>query len=180
MGITEKKNKIRNKIKDKKKTLSIQYIKNASDLIFQKIEKLEEFQSANTVMLYWSLPVEVFTHDFILKWYNKKQIILPVVAGDVLEIGIFTGIGNMVNSKNFGLFNPTGITFNKPEEIDLIIVPGIAFDWNNNRLGHGKAYYDKFLPGTRAFKIGVCFDFQLLDEIPVTETDVKMDLVVTD
>ncbi len=69
--------------------------------------------------------------------------------------------------------------FADPKDIDLVITPGLAFDHNNNRLGHGKGYYDRLLAGMRAFKIGVCFNFQLFNEIPYTLNDVKMDMVIT-
>ena len=64
-------------------------------------------------------------------------------------------------------------------KIDLIIVPGVGFDQNNNRLGYGKGFYDHFLKNKNIFKIGICFKEQLLDEIPVNEYDIKMDLIIT-
>lgn len=60
----------------------------------------------------------------------------------------------------------------------MVIVPGIAFDLNNNRLGRGKAYYDKFLEKINTVKIGLCFDFQIVDKVPIESTDIKMDLVL--
>ncbi len=69
--------------------------------------------------------------------------------------------------------------FEEVDKIDLIIVPGIAFDKSLNRLGRGKAYYDKLLKDSKAIKIGVCFDFQLLESVPVDKYDVKMDLIIT-
>lgn len=62
----------------------------------------------------------------------------------------------------------------------MIIVPGVAFDNNNNRLGRGKAYYDKLLKESKSYKVGVCFDFQLIEEVPVDEYDIKMDLIISE
>jgi 5-formyltetrahydrofolate cyclo-ligase len=59
-------------------------------------------------------------------------------------------------------------------------VPGIAFDRKMNRLGRGKGYYDRFLSKISAPKIGICFDFQLLDKIPAESTDIKMDYIVSE
>ena len=79
--------------------------------------------------------------------------------------------------------------FNVPEpkekkvfdkKIDVVLVPGVAFDKNFNRMGFGKGYYDKFLKEFEGIKIGVCHSFQLLDEIPSEAHDVKMDVIVTE
>ena len=79
----------------------------------------------------------------------------------------------------FGIMEPCGELFTDYEAIDVAIIPGMAFDRHGNRLGRGKGYYDRFLPllPTRVFKIGVCFPFQLLDDIPMEEHDIKMDVV---
>jgi 5-formyltetrahydrofolate cyclo-ligase len=64
-------------------------------------------------------------------------------------------------------------------KIDLVIAPGIAFDKNKSRLGRGKGYYDRFFINKRIVKIGVGFDFQLLESIPVNQFDIKMDKIIT-
>ena len=129
-------------------------------------------------MAYWSMPDEVFTHDFVLKWFNEKIMILPVVKGNDLELRVFSGIQNMSIGEAYDIEEPVGETFTRINEIDIIIVPGVAFDKNNNRLGRGKAYYDKLLKQTDAFKVGICFDIQYLENVPVDQHDVKMDLVI--
>lgn len=178
--INQKKNQIRKNIKELKKQFSLDLKKQKSEKIFSQLEKLNVFLQANTVMLYWSMNDEVFTHDFILKWHPEKKIILPSVKGDELELKVFEGIENLSSGESFGIEEPTGEVYSNQNEIDLIIVPGVAFDKQNNRLGRGKAYYDKLLKTSKAMKIGVCFDFQLLDSVPVDQYDVKMDLVISD
>lgn len=178
--IDQDKKELRKQIKELKQRVSIEDKKKKSHIIFNRIEQLLEFKTSKTVMVYWSMDDEVQTHDFILKWRKDKIIILPVVKGDELELRIFKGIDNMAIGQSFGISEPIGEKYDKPEDIDLIIVPGIAFDKNNNRLGRGKAYYDKLLEKTKAHKIGVCFDFQLVDYVPTDEHDVKMDLVISD
>ena len=66
------------------------------------------------------------------------------------------------------------------DDIDMIVVPGIAFDRNRNRLGRGKGYYDRLLSDLKASAVGLCFDFQLKDQIPVEPFDKKVDLVITE
>jgi len=120
----------------------------------------------------------VQTRDFVLKWFLNRTVLLPVVREDELELRLFTGEDKMVQGSSFGIYEPTGDVFEQIDSIDLIIVPGIAFDKNLNRLGRGKAYYDKLLCSTKAMKVGVCFDFQIVDNIPTESHDVKMDDVI--
>ena len=178
--IKEEKNKIRNDIRELKKRFSLSEMKSKSNIIFDQLEKLNEFKESKVVMAYWSMPDEVFTHDFVLKYYKEKEIILPVVQGDELELRIFNGLENLKEGASFGIKEPVGEAFHQLDQIDLIIVPGVAFDKNNNRLGRGKAYYDKILIQTKAFKVGVCFNFQMAPDVPVDQHDVKMDLVLHD
>jgi 5-formyltetrahydrofolate cyclo-ligase len=177
--IDEEKKALRKQIKEKKKAYSLEEKKEKSRLIFNQIEKLDAFKKAEIIMAYWSLSDEVFTHNFIQKHQNKKKIILPVVNGVFLDLKEFTGLSNLKTENYFGIGEPNGELFEQVNKIDLIIVPGVAFDKSMNRLGRGKAYYDKLLRNSQALKIGVCFDFQMLESVPVDKYDVKMDLILT-
>jgi 5-formyltetrahydrofolate cyclo-ligase len=84
----------------------------------------------------------------------------------------------MKPGEQFGILEPSGSEFNDRASIDLIIVPGIAFDQNNYRMGRGRGYYDKLLETTKAVRMGVCFNFQYLENIPVEMHDLPMDLVI--
>ncbi|MDA3954807.1 MAG: 5-formyltetrahydrofolate cyclo-ligase [Bacteroidales bacterium] len=178
--INQQKKEIRKQIKKLNDVVSIEDKKSKSKNIFKQIEDLNEFVKSEIIMLYWSMNDEVYTHDFIQKWANTKQIILPSVKGDKLELKFFTGIDDLVKGDSYGIGEPSGEIITNSDKIDLIIVPCVAFDKQNNRLGRGKAYYDKLLTTTKAYKIGVCFDFQLLDSVPVDVHDVKMDIVIAD
>jgi len=178
--INQQKKAFRVKVKELKKQVALEEKKRKSGVIFEQIENLADFKNADTIMAYWSMDDEVFTHDFVQKWYQYKKVILPSVKEDELELRVFKGVEKMKAGLAFGILEPTDIFEGDLSEIDLIIVPGVAFDLENNRLGRGKAYYDKLLINTRASKIGVCFDFQLFDKIPADEYDIKMDAVITD
>ena len=65
-------------------------------------------------------------------------------------------------------------------QFDIILVPGIAFDRDGNRMGFGKGFYDRFLMEGSGIKIGICYDFQLIDKIPISEYDVPVDIVITE
>lgn len=148
--------------------------------ILAALEAHPAFRAANTVLLYHSLNDEVDTHAFIRKWSNKKRILLPVVVGDDLELRIYTGPENMSICNIYGIEEPTGETFTDYAAIDFIVVPGVAFDTKGNRLGRGKGYYDRLLPRIpTAYKAGICFPFQLVEEIPAEPFDVRMDIIIT-
>lgn len=81
----------------------------------------------------------------------------------------------------FGISEPTGLTFDKLDEIDLIIVPGMAFDKEGHRLGRGKGFYDRFLSQPNimsTYKIGICLPHQLLEAIPTEAHDITMNEVI--
>ncbi len=179
-NLATQKNNLRKRIKVLKAELSLEEKRRRSVTILQQLEQQEAFQKARTIMIYWSMPDEVQTHDFVEKWYLQKQIILPSVCGDELELRIFEGKDRMKEGQAFCILEPT-TKFTDPEEIiDLIVVPGVAFDKENNRMGRGRGFYDKLLTKSSACKIGICFDFQLFEKIPVEHFDIPMDLVITE
>jgi 5-formyltetrahydrofolate cyclo-ligase len=175
--VTAKKAELRKEITDLKKQISPEQKQQEARAIFGKVETLPEFKSAENILLYWSTSDELPTHEIIEKWSNRKQIILPTVVGDKLILKPYMPGENMKKGA-LGIWEPdTADNFNG--DIDLIIIPGIAFDSDKNRLGRGKAFYDRFLANKRLVKIGVGFDLQLLPRIPSEKSDIKMDKVIT-
>ena len=148
-----------------------------ADIIFHKIETLPEFQNAETILMYWSLPDELPTHRFVEKWSGSKQILLPAIEGDEMLIKKYSSTTQMKQGL-LGILEPDWDEIFEGK-IDLVIVPGIAFDPQKNRLGRGKGFYDRFFEKNVVLKIGVCFDFQLLESIPHSKHDIKMDIIVT-
>ena len=153
--------------------------KQHSAKILAALEAHPAFRAAKTVLLYHSLNDEVDTHDFIRKWSNKKQILLPVVVGNELELRLYTASEDMQIS-SYGIKEPVGEVFTDYDFIDFIVVPGVAFDQKGNRLGRGKGYYDRLLPQIpSAYKAGICFPFQLVEEVPTEPHDIRMDIIIT-
>lgn len=149
--------------------------------IMQKVGELALFRSAQTVLLYWSMDDEVYTHDFVNRWYKEKCLLLPCVDGDDLLLRRYTGSDSLQPGPQFGIPEPTGPVFDELDKIDMIIVPGVAFDRQNNRMGRGRGFYDRLLKTTpNAVKVGVAFSFQLFDTIPTEPFDVPMNLVVVE
>lgn len=154
-----------------------------SEGIMRQVEALPAFQQARVVLLYWSMADEVQTHNFVNKWYKDKVLLLPCVDGDDLLLRQYTGPECMVEGEQFGIGEPdaTVPVFTDLDSVEMIIVPGVAFDRQCNRMGRGRGFYDRLLKSTpRALKVGVAFDFQMLDEIPTETFDVKMDIVITE
>lgn len=148
--------------------------------IMRKIELLPEFKNATTILAYWSFDGEVETHNAVIRWSQSIRIILPSVDGDIMNLKVFKGVSQLVPGDRYSIPEPDGELFDEVEMIDLAIIPGIAFDRKNNRMGRGKAYYDRFLSSIEGYKVGVCFGFQLFDEIPVDHFDKPMNIIVTE
>lgn len=173
------KKQLRKQIRERKKEFSLSEKIELSRPIFEKIEKEELFKEAKVVLLYYSMDDEVYTHDFVGKHYKTKTILLPCVDGDDLILRQYLGIESMKAGEQFGILEPVGKEFNDLEKIDLMIIPGVAFDKEKNRLGRGRGFYDRLLKTVNATKIGVCFDFQIVEQVPTEDFDVKMDVVIS-
>lgn len=146
--------------------------------ILAALEAHPAFRAAHIVLLYYSLKDEVDTHEFVRKWSREKRILLPVVVGDDLELRVYTGPEDLATG-SYGIEEPTGELFTDYAAIDFVAVPGVAFDNAGNRLGRGKGYYDRLLPRLTAFKAGICFPFQLVEEVPAEPFDIRMDTIIT-
>ncbi|HZJ73899.1 MAG TPA: 5-formyltetrahydrofolate cyclo-ligase [Perlabentimonas sp.] len=179
MNISDQKTALRKHIRNLKRQANAEEMLRDSESIFSKIESLDAFKRAKTVLAYWSMPDEVCTHQFVTKWYKKKDILLPLVVDDILQLKFFTGMETMVVGPSFGILEPQNGANYKNEPIDFAIIPGVAFDASGNRMGRGKGYYDKLLNKNVILKVGVCFNFQLVDKIPTDSFDIPMDMVVT-
>ena len=170
---------LRQEVKRLKAQLTEEELLRRSAMVWAEVETKPQFTQATSVLLYWSMPGEVHTHDFIRRWHSEKTIILPVVNGDELRLAPFEGKQSLQLNTVMNLYEPQGNDYPSPKTIQLAIVPGIAFDRNNHRLGRGRGYYDRLLPQLNTCNIGVCFNFQLFDTIPYDEYDVAMDEVVS-
>jgi len=171
------KSTLRKEIRARKKSCSPEQLAAESVRIMQKLAEHPDFQRAERVMLYASLPDEVQTMDFIEEWRVLKTIVLPTVVGDDIIPVELAADSRMVEG-DFHILEPE----NHPYEgkLDLIVVPGMAFDRQGHRLGRGKGYYDRFLIKYPEVKtIGICFSFQLLDEVPAEPHDQVIDEIIS-
>ncbi|MBN2857392.1 MAG: 5-formyltetrahydrofolate cyclo-ligase [Candidatus Delongbacteria bacterium] len=180
--IVRSKKALRREMRELKKELTADQRKVKSETVMKELESHPGFQDAETVFIFWSMDDEIDTRDFILKWADRKRFILPAINGDELYLKEFSGVQKLVTGDIYAIPEPEGKPFTDFDRIELAVIPGVAFDRQNNRMGRGKAYYDKILHRLKgkALLIGICYDFQMVNEVPVEPHDVKMDGVICD
>lgn len=173
------KDEIRSRVKARKSLLSALEKTQAAAAVFGRLEQSAAFALAEKILLYHSLPDELSTRDFLERWSGRKRFFLPRVNGLNLEILPYDRSRLALGS--FHIEEPQGDDTADISEIELVVVPAVAYDRRGNRVGRGKGYYDRLLASTRATKVGVGYDFQLIDdEIPAEPHDVAVDIVITE
>lgn len=176
--LLREKNQMRELLTQKRRLLTKEQILEQSALIISQLEQLPCFQSAKTVLLYYPMHNEVNLLPLIKKYKKEKTFLFPVVQRKLMTACPYEGNAKMHRGK-YNIPEPTTPPYRG--EIDLILVPGVAFDLQGNRLGRGGGYYDRFIksqPPTTTL-VGVAYDFQLVDKVPANRHDQKMHHVIT-
>ncbi len=173
-----KKEDIRIRIRSQKSILSDEEKQQAAKAAFEILERHASFMMAEKILMYHSLPDELSTRSFIEKWAGRKKFFLPRVNGVNLDILPYDRTTLRLGA--FHIEEPQGDETTDIHDIELIIVPGVAYDRQGNRVGRGKGYYDRLLSTSKATKIGMAYDFQVVDEIDAEPHDVKVDFIITD
>ncbi|MBT8484653.1 MAG: 5-formyltetrahydrofolate cyclo-ligase [Phycisphaerales bacterium] len=160
--------------------------RDASSAATAKLIALDEFRAASTVMLYMPLAGEVdTTHVAIRVFQLGKTVCVPKVdwaRRDMYAIEVNSLDDHYMETDDHGIRIPRAGRPIVPRSIDLVVVPGLAFDTYGRRLGRGGGFYDRFLSRLRrsATTVGLAFDRQVVDEVPVQEHDVSVDAIVTE
>lgn len=177
----------------RKKVLNIRNNMNKKDVceksnaIINKVIKLDEYKNSKTVFIYMDFNNEVQTLDLIQRMLKEgKRVFVPYT--DSINVKLIpselTDLEKDLQKSNFGYLEPKKETIKEIsiDKIDLIIVPGVVFDISLNRIGFGKGYYDRILCQKRkdTKAIAIAYEFQVLDEVPHEEHDIKMDMIVTE
>jgi len=151
----------------------------------QNLISTEEFQHASIVMMFLSLPHEVDTSEAILyAWQLGKTVAVPKISWQqrhMIPVQI-TSLETGFCTSSWGLRNPTAGVPIPFGEIDLVVAPALGFDRQGNRLGRGGSFYDRFFANkeVKAVRCGLVFAEQVLDTIPVTDSDEPVHFIVTD
>lgn len=181
------KQELREKILTKRKNLDSSLVEKQSLLISDYLINSNLFHNSKVIMTYLNYPKEVKT-DYIFRTAIKqnKTVTIPVCETKAVDLipSKITDI-NQVETGYYGLREPKQEYFYPvdPKLIDLIIVPGVAFDLKGNRIGHGKGYYDNFFKkiNPSAIKIGLAFQFQIIeDSWNIESWDIPMDGIITE
>ena len=143
----------------------------------ERVLGLDAYRSAETVLCYHSVGGEVDTHPLMARMRAEgKTVCLPAgLGGGIMEARRADGL----KPGPLGIPNPAGPLV-APEKIDLIIVPGLSFDRTCHRLGQGGGYYDRYLPRCRAVTIGLAFEWQMTDCLPLEAHDAPLHFVATE
>ncbi len=146
--------------------------------ICEKIETRDFFNRSETIALFASLPDEIPTERLLQRWASSKRLLIPRVNGDTMDFFEYTP--SEIAEGSFGISEPQSSTPFPLEKIDLMIVPGVAFTLQGDRLGRGKGYYDKFLSSKlfKATTIGICYPHQVVETLPTEPHDVRLDYVI--
>ncbi|MDE6098535.1 MAG: 5-formyltetrahydrofolate cyclo-ligase [Muribaculaceae bacterium] len=173
------KQRIRTQMKARKALLDEPEKALAADRAFNLMEQTAAFMLSEHILLYHSLPDELSTREFINRWAGRKHFYLPRVNGVNLEILPYEQ--SRLHLGAFNIEEPDGDTpLPDLDIIEMVVVPGVAFDRRGNRIGRGKGYYDRLLSNLKALTVGVAYDFQLIDEIDSEEHDVRVNYIITD
>ena len=174
------KNQLKESVIKRRNSLSENEILEKSKKIQNNLFNLEQYKKLKIIMFFVSFNNEVNTHNMIRNALKNKTVIVPKVEHHEIEPSIIIDFDNLIPGK-FGILEPIETLKIAYKNIDLILVPGIIFDTEGHRIGYGYGYYDRFLKKVpKAIKIGVVFDFQIIDKIPREMHDVAVDLIITE
>lgn len=177
---------LREKVLKKRDSIPLSERRTKDELIRHNLLALREYETAKTLLFYVSFKTEVDTTAMIeesLK--NGKRIIVPKVVKEMHQLKLY-------EMRNLKELSPGFMGIPEPylpdervrdiKDIDLAIVPGIAFDYSGNRLGYGAGYYDILLSNTKKKIpfVALVYEEQIVDSIPSESYDVKIDIIVTD
>ena len=171
------KNDLRRQIRQIKRQFTPQQLEELSLPIVARLR--QQLIENQTIVAYYPLPDEVDVRQLLDAWIAAgKTVFLPKVTGeDTMELRRYTGRDSLQEGA-FHILEPMGELMSVEASVDVVLVPGVAFDAEGHRLGRGRGYYDRFLRTCKARTIGVCFDFQKVDEVPVDAFDITIDEVV--
>lgn len=174
---------LREQLKNNRASMEKSDIALKSNIITNKLLNLPQYKKAKVIMCYLAFKNEVITDGFIeVAIKDGKKIAVPVSDSKTktMVAALIGDIKKDVRVGTYGIREPLEINEVNKNHIDLIIVPAVGFDKNCNRLGMGGGFYDKFMQGLKAFKVGICFENQIAQSISGEEHDVPVNVVITD
>jgi 5-formyltetrahydrofolate cyclo-ligase len=178
----ESKSKIRDEIAEKRLLLSNFDIIHKSERVSENAIHLDFLRSARIVAAYLPIKNEVQTRKIIgWLWRFGKKVCVPVIKKSNMKFAELK-IGSKLVKNKFGILEPVKKKFVDHKKIDAFLVPGVAFSLDGHRIGSGKGFYDRFFASSKlkGKKIGLAFNFQIVDSIESEPHDIKMDFIVAE
>lgn len=165
---------------NKRKNLNEKFVSENSEIIQNKLFLMKEYLCSESICVYMDTQMEVQTNRIILNALgNNKKVAIPKIENNVMNFYYIKDI-SQTKLGNFKINEPITKDIVKNDN-PLIIVPGIVFDKKKNRIGYGMGFYDKYLNENKnCKKIALAFDFQIVDSVPYSQNDIKMDIVITE
>lgn len=178
----ENKAQIRKRIKDERDKLNFEEKQKLDKKIFDKLHKSKYWKGSNKILIYISFENEVDTKILIKKYIKDKTLVVPKSNPKNFSLTLYEIKSLMDLEKgSYGILEPKKGTLKINEnEIGLAIIPGVAFDKQGQRIGYGKAYYDKLIKKLNCTKIGLAYNIQLVENIPSQSHDQPVDLIITE
>ncbi len=176
---------IREKILKTRMAMPVEEVNDKSSLIARKVCELMQYRRAESVFIYMAYRNEVKTDTIIRNARRSgKKVFHPAILDEECRmVAAMPQDEGAFILNQYGIFEPdiySSIIYS-PEQLDVAIIPGIAFDTHCARMGYGKGYYDRYLCNApNIYKIGLAYENQILDAIPCTQYDIHMDAVVTE
>lgn len=176
--VTMDKKQLRKGVRARLSAMTDEMKRVASQNIVSAVKERVLLSGARVVALFSPLPDEPQISSLLTELSVTMVVAVPRVEGDIMQFYRYSGDSMCTGS--FGIEEPQDMPRVEPCEIDLMVVPGVAFTKEGARMGRGKGFYDKYMSreGFCAYKIGICYSAQVVDELPQEEHDIKMDCVI--
>jgi 5-formyltetrahydrofolate cyclo-ligase len=172
---------LRTELKQRRRNLSAEQRRDYSEQIAQRLYGLPEYQAAASVFTYISYATEVQTHEIIKRLLLEKPIVtVPrIVDSDYMQAHRFVS-WESCQPDAMGILSPQENDI-YTDKTDLVLTPGLGFTLQGQRIGFGAGYYDKWFNNNEiGCSVALAFETQLVDNIPVEETDIPVDIIITE
>jgi 5-formyltetrahydrofolate cyclo-ligase len=174
------KQELRKRCLAKRAQTSPEFRQKASRLIGQRLFRLTSWRNRKVIMCFLTIDGEVETAAIVEEaWREGKTVIVPKVEGKKLLCSRLTSWSQLAPG-TFGVPEPVEPIQVDPKELELVLVPAVAFDRVGRRLGYGAGFFDRLLKKTQALRVGLAYDFQILEDLPEEANDCRVEEIITE
>jgi 5-formyltetrahydrofolate cyclo-ligase len=170
---------LRKEMLNKRFALSKEAFVSYNEAIYEALTSLDIFKQAQTIGVYVSYKHEVDTRRLIENYAKEKRICVPKIEKGKMNFYAISSL-DALKPGFFGVDEPESINLIEPSEIDLMLVPLLAFDHNDFRIGYGKGFYDAYMKEANYYKLGLAYSFQEIADTQPHPLDVALDTILTE